>query len=112
VQGFLIIVHTLLSVFLVLVVLMQASQGGGLSGTFGSASTNAIFGGRSAATLLSKLTGWLAIGFITLAILISLVSAPGSGETESLLKQQAIEQPVAPVLDLSAPAIQEPLEAN
>lgn len=90
---------------------MQASQGGGLSGTFGSASTNAIFGGRSAATMLSKLTSWLAIGFIALAILISLVTAPEVGDGESLLKQQALEQP-APALDLSAPAIQEPLESN
>jgi len=91
---------------------MQASQGGGLSGTFGSASTNAIFGGRSAATMLSKLTGWLALGFIALAILISLVTAPSTGESESLLRQQALEQPVAPTLDLSAPAIQDPAENN
>ena len=111
-QGFLIIIHTLLSLFLIIVILMQSSQGGGLSGTFGSTSTNAIFGGRSAATMLSKMTGWLAIGFITIAILISLVTAPETGETESLLKQQALEQPAAPVLDLSAPAIQEPLGTN
>ena len=33
--GFLIIVHTIVSILLISVVLMQASQGGGLSGNFG-----------------------------------------------------------------------------
>ena len=33
--GFLIIIHTIVSILLISVVLMQASQGGGLSGTFG-----------------------------------------------------------------------------
>ena len=32
---FLIVFHTIVSVLLISVVLMQASQGGGLSGTFG-----------------------------------------------------------------------------
>ena len=33
--GFLIFIHAVVSLFLIAVVLMQASQGGGLSGTFG-----------------------------------------------------------------------------
>ena len=33
--GFLIVIHTIVSLLLIAVVLMQASQGGGLSGTFG-----------------------------------------------------------------------------
>ena len=48
--GFLITIHAIISVLLVTVVLMQASQGGGLAGSIGGQTTNAIFGGRSAAT--------------------------------------------------------------
>ncbi len=110
-QGFLITIHTLLSIFLVLVILMQSSQGGGLSGTFGSAATSSILGGRSAATVLSKLTSWLAVGFIALAILISFITSPTTEDTESILKQQA-ETQVAPALDLSIPAVQEPLNLD
>ena len=54
-QTFLIIIHTIVSVLLVAVILMQASQGGGLSGTFGSSATSALLGGRGAGTFLSKL---------------------------------------------------------
>lgn len=109
-QGFLIFIHTLLSVVLILIILMQASQGGGLSGTFGSTATNSIFGGRTAATMLSKLTGWLAVGFIVLAILISLVTAPSAPVSDSLLRQSAEEQGAVPALDLSAPANSQSLD--
>ena len=39
--GFLIVVHTIVSILLVSLVLMQASQGGGLSGTFGGQAARA-----------------------------------------------------------------------
>ena len=69
--GFLITIHAIISVLLVTVVLMQASQGGGLAGSIGGQTTNAIFGGRSAATTLSKITTYLAVAFMGLALLIS-----------------------------------------
>ena len=43
--GFLITIHTLICILLVSVILMQASQGGGLSGTIGGGMSNAIFAG-------------------------------------------------------------------
>jgi len=101
VQGFFIGIHTLVSVLLIIVILMQASQGGGLSGTFGSTATSAIMGGRGAATFLSKMTAWLAGIFMVLALLISFMSAPTQIEQESLLKKQA--ETVAPGADLSLP---------
>ncbi len=103
-QGFFIFLHTIVSVLLILTVLMQASQGGGLSGTFGSATTSAIMGGRGAASFLSKITTWLAGIFLSLALLISLLSAPGQVNSESLLKQESENQLISPGADLSLPA--------
>ena len=102
-QTFLIIIHTIVSVLLVVVILMQASQGGGLSGTFGSSTTSALLGGRGAGTFLSKLTTYLAVIFLGLAIVISLISAPSSLEPESILKQEAENQSITPGADLSLP---------
>ncbi len=102
--GFLIFTHTLVSLFLVVVILMQASSGGGLSGTFGSTATSALFGGRAAATVLSKLTTWLAVLFMALAVVISVISANSSKQAESLLKQEASSQVITPGADLSLPA--------
>ena len=54
--GFLIIVHTIVSILLISVVLMQASQGGGLSGTFGGQAASSILGGQGAGNVLSKIS--------------------------------------------------------
>jgi|ETN07SMinimDraft_1059922.scaffolds.fasta_scaffold15894_2 preprotein translocase subunit SecG len=101
--GFLITIHTLICILLVSVILMQASQGGGLSGTIGGGMSNAIFGGRGTATILSKMTVWFAIAFMLLALIIGLFSSPAEVQTESILKKEANER----VLDLSLPASQE-----
>jgi len=101
--GFLIAIHTIICLLLVGVILMQASQGGGLSGTIGGGMSSAIFGGRGTATILSKMTIYLSVGFMALALIIGLFSTPSEVQTESLLKQEANER----VLDLSLPASQE-----
>lgn len=101
--GFLIFLHTVVSLLLVIVILMQASSGGGLSGTFGSTATSALFGGRGAATVLSKMTTWLAVAFMALAVVISILSSNGTKQPESLLKQEAGNQLITPGADLSIP---------
>ena len=70
--GFLILLHTIVSILLISVVLMQASQGGGLSGTFGGQAASSILGGQNTGNILSKITTWFAVVFLSLAILISL----------------------------------------
>ena len=85
--GFLIIIHTIVSILLISVVLMQASQGGGLSGTFGGQAASSILGGQGAGNVLSKITGWLAAIFLGLAILISILSGPNEILALPLLKR-------------------------
>ena len=92
--GFLIVVHTIVSILLVSLVLMQASQGGGLSGTFGGQAASSILGGQGAGNVLSKITGWLAAIFIGLAILISIMSGPNEDSSSSLVKKAAEENPI------------------
>ena len=92
--GFLIIVHTIVSILLISVVLMQASQGGGLSGTFGGQAASSILGGQGAGNVLSKITGWLAALFIGLAVLISILSGPSDESGSSLVKKASEENPI------------------
>jgi preprotein translocase subunit SecG len=108
--GFLIIVHTIVSILLVSLVLMQASQGGGLSGTFGGQAASSILGGQGAGNVLSKITGWLAAIFIGLAILISIMSGPNDDSSSSLVKKAAEEDPIpleenSPQLDEKQPVL-------
>ena len=91
---FLIVIHTIVSILLVSVVLMQASQGGGLSGTFGGQAASSILGGQSAGNVLSKITTWLAVIFIGLAIFISILSGPTAETSSSLVKKASENNPI------------------
>ena len=97
--GFLIFLHALVSILLITVVLMQASQGGGLSGTFGGNAASSVLGGQNAGNVLSRITTWLATLFLTLAVVISILTGPSNTESTSLVKQAAENRPAIPVTD-------------
>ncbi|MBT3179709.1 MAG: preprotein translocase subunit SecG [Candidatus Marinimicrobia bacterium] len=94
--GFLIALHTLVSFLLISVILMQASQGGGLSGTFGGQAASSVLGGQNAGNVLSRITTWLATLFLSLAVVISMLSGPSSKDTTSIVKQAAEDRPIVP----------------
>ena len=58
-------------ILLSIIILLQDSKGEGLaSSAFGGEGMQAMLGGRGAATFLSKLTAWLAIGFMLMALFL------------------------------------------
>jgi len=89
--AFFVVIHVLICVALILIVLLQAGRGGGLAGAFGAGTAQTIFGGRGAATFLSKATAWLAVGFMVMAILLAVLSSRsvGGGGGGGLLQQRA-----------------------
>ena len=97
--GFLIIIHTIVSILLISVVLMQASQGGGLSGTFGGQAASSVLGGQNAGNVLSRIITWLATLFLSLAVIISMLSGPSTNASSSIVKQAAEDRPVVPATD-------------
>lgn len=87
--AFFIVIHSLICVALILFVLLQSGRGGGLAGAFGAQTAQTIFGGRGAATFLSKATSYLAIGFMAMSILLAVLSGRGGAPREGLLQQRA-----------------------
>jgi preprotein translocase subunit SecG len=71
---------------LILIVLLQAGKGGGLAGAFGGGGGQAFLGARGAADFLSKLTVYLAVGFMLLSLILSLTYAP---QTSDNIKEKA-----------------------
>ena len=49
-------IHVIVSVFLIIVVLLQSGKAADLAGAFGGMGSQTVFGPRGSATLLSKLT--------------------------------------------------------
>ena len=92
--------HVFVCLFLLVVVLMQQGKGGGLQAAFGGSGSDAAFGARSSATLLTRATTVLGalfmIGSMTLAIM-------GQRGTSSLLS--GVDGPgLEPPAPVSAPA--------
>ena len=81
-------VEIFVSILLVVVVLMQASKGGGLAGTFGGGNVGMVFGVRRTADFLMKSTQILAIAFGALALIINMFFLPRAYErgAESILQ--------------------------
>ncbi len=77
--GLMIAFHILVSVLLIIVVLLQPGKGGGgLGAAFGGGSASSVFGGRGAATFLSKTTGVLAAIFFVLSVAIAMTGSERS----------------------------------
>ena len=97
--GFVIVVFVPLCVVLTLVILLQDSKGEGLSSSaFGGAEMQSVLGGRGAATFLSKMTTWLAIGFMVISLFLMRFYGEDHGGAltpiEQETTQEASEEPV------------------
>ena len=85
-------IHIVVSLFLILVVLLQQGKGADLS-VFGGGGTQAAFGARGAATLLHKLTVFAFVAFILTTILIGF--STGGGGSSSVMSSVAGEEATA-----------------
>ncbi|MBZ0265601.1 preprotein translocase subunit SecG, partial [bacterium] len=103
IYTFFLVVHVLISIFLVVTVLTQASKGGGLAGIAGTGSSSASFGGRQTATLLHKVTVGLAVAFAANCLLLGILSKGRSTPRSVVQETQAEENPLdfLPGVDLT-----------
>jgi preprotein translocase subunit SecG len=77
--AILLILHILVALFLVIAILLQSGQAGGLSGAFGGGGSQTLFGGRGAATFLSKATTYLGAAFLLISLLLAFAQAHKTG---------------------------------
>jgi preprotein translocase subunit SecG len=89
---FLIVVHTLVSLLLIGVILMQSGQGG-LNSMMGGVA-NSMLGSTGANDFITKLTTGLGITFIGLALVIGFLSGESSSSTESIIQKDAASREV------------------
>lgn len=65
------IIHIAVCVGLIVIVLLQADKGEGLSGAFGGGASSTIFGERGGGGFMSKLTTIMAIVFMLTSLIIA-----------------------------------------
>ena len=90
--GFILVLFVPACILLPIIILLQDSKGEGLSSSaFGGAgsSMQSVLGGQGAATFLSKVTTWLAIGFMVMALFLMRFYGETGGELKPLQEEAA-----------------------
>jgi preprotein translocase subunit SecG len=101
------VVHILLSVFMILVILLQPGKDAGMGAALGGGAATSAFGGRGAATFLTKLTAFCAMGFFLTSLGLSFVGLRTSVADSIVGSTVPAAVPSTPVAPAAAPSTKE-----
>jgi preprotein translocase subunit SecG len=88
---------------LMLVVLLQQGKGGDIASAFGGGSSQAAFGARSGATVLSRATTVCAVLFVLGALVLGIIGQRGPGSVIGGRVPQGAPAPAVPAPAAPAP---------
>lgn len=104
------VVHIAACIFLILVILLQAGRGGGVSAAFGGGA-GAALGQRAAATVLGRVTSWAAGTFMVTSMVLAVYSSPSANDPTKAFIEKNPGAPVTEAAPESAPEGAAPSEA-
>ena len=95
-STFLVIIHTIVSIALILIILLQTGKGADMGAAFGGGSSQTLFGSTGSSTFLGKLTTVAAVVFMLTSLGLAYLS--GHRTTSSIMTdtKAPIEQQAAP----------------
>ena len=100
----LVILHVVVSLFLILVVLIQQGKGADLAGAFGGGGSQTAFGARGATTLLHKLTTAFFVLFVITSLALAILQARPRASVMSDQPAAAAPAPTTTAPTTTAPA--------
>jgi preprotein translocase subunit SecG len=89
--------YILVCLTLMLVILLQQGKGGDIANAFGGGGSQAAFGARAGATVLSRATAIFAALFIVGAVVLGIVGTRGGGGSSVVGGRNPLQQPSTPV---------------
>ena len=104
--------YVLVCLMLIVVILLQQGKGGDIASAFGGGSSQAAFGARAGATVLTKATAGLAAAFIVLSLTLSVWGQRGGSSVVGGISAPAAATPAtapaSPAATTPAPAPTQP----
>lgn len=88
------VVHIVLCVFMIFVILLQPGKDAGMGAALGGGAATSAFGGRGAATFLTKLTAFCAMAFFITSLGLSFVGLRSSAADD--LEEPTTTAPAVP----------------
>jgi preprotein translocase subunit SecG len=80
-----IVLHVIVSLFLIGVVLLQQGRSADLAGAFGGQGSQTAFGPRAAANVLTRLTTWSAVIFMCTSLSLTILYVRNNNHNHSVL---------------------------
>ena len=97
--GALIVVHVVFCLALIGIVLLQSGKGADIGSAFGGAGSQAVFGSMGTPTVLSKITGAIAVAFTITSFSLTLIA----GDRASSVIREPGPAPAPPASSQPAP---------
>ena len=95
-STFLVIIHTIVSIALILIILLQTGKGADMGAAFGGGSSQTLFGSTGSSTFLGKLTTVAAVVFMLTSLGLAYFSGHRTTDSIMMDKKTPIEQQAAP----------------
>ena len=109
--GFLVTLFIFTCILMVIVILMQASKGGGLASSFGGmGAAGGILGARGASSILQRATVGLGIFYGLLCLIISVMSTGTEVPTSTTQERLLDDQPQSTAPLTPGPATERPAD--
>ncbi len=115
----LLVIHVLVALVMVLAIMLQSGQAGGISGAFGGGGggggSQSLFGGRGASSFLSKGTAYLGAAFLVVSLVLAYAQAQrgGGAQTGRNIIQEAFpQQPTSGTAPVEGPPTEMPTEGG
>lgn len=106
----LVAIYVLVCLFLIGVILLQQGKGGDIANAFGGGSSQAVFGARSGATLLTRATSVLAALFVVLSLVLTAWKQTGGSSVVGGIEGPPPAAPVAPPVGGTPPSTPTPTD--
>ena len=97
------VVHVILCIFMIFVILLQPGKDAGMGAALGGGAATTAFGGRGAATFLTKLTAFCAIAFFLTSLGLSFVGLRSSVSDDLAAETATNTAPTTPIANPPAP---------